>query len=49
MTNIEFATKLNEWTDTYGWDDDSLNNFINTYATSYEEYMAMWEILNEMK
>lgn len=49
MTTNEFAEKLNEWTDRYGWDDESLNNFANICATSYEEYNAVWEILNELK
>ena len=44
MTMNELADKLNEWTDYYGW-----GNFANTYATSYEEYNAIWEILNELK
>lgn len=49
MTMNELAEKLNKWTDRYGWDDESLNDFANTYATSYEEYNAIWEILNELK
>ena len=49
MTMNEFAEKLNEWTDHYGWDDESLNDFANTYAACYEEYNAIWEILNELK
>lgn len=49
MMMSEFAEKLNEWVDYYGWGDESLNDFANTYATSYEEYNAIWEILNELK
>lgn len=49
MTMNELADKLNEWTDYYGWDNESLNDFANSYATSYEEYNAIWEILNELK
>lgn len=49
MTMNELTDKLNEWTDYYGWDNESLNNFANAYATSYEEYNAIWEILNELK
>ena len=49
MTMNELTDKLNEWTDHYGWGDESLNDFANTYATSYEEYNAIWEILNELK
>lgn len=49
MTMNELADKLNEWTDYYDWDNESLNDFANSYATSYEEYNAIWEILNELK
>lgn len=49
MTMNELADRLNEWTDHYGWDDESLNGFANTYAACYEEYNAIWEILNELK
>lgn len=49
MTTNEFAVKLNEWTDRYGWDDESLNDFVNINATSYEEYNVIWEILNELR
>lgn len=49
MSMNEFASKLTEWTDCYGWDDESLNDFANTYATSYEEYNSIWKILNEMR
>lgn len=49
MMMNEFAEKLNEWVDYYGWGDESLNDFANTYAASYEEYNAIWEILNELK
>lgn len=45
MTMNELADKLNEWTDYYGWSNESLNNFAN----AYEEYNAIWEILNELK
>ena len=49
MTMEELANKLNKWVDNYGWSDESLNNFANINATSYEEYNAIWEILNELK
>lgn len=49
MTMNELAEKLIEWTDAYGWGEESLNDFVNINATSYEEYNAIWEILNEMK
>ena len=48
MTMNEFAEKLNQWIDDYGWDDESLNNFVNINASSYEEYNAMWEIVHEL-
>lgn len=49
MTMNELIENLDAWTDRYGWGDESLNDFANTYATSYEEYNAIWEILNELK
>lgn len=49
MTMNELAEKLNAWTDTYGWDYESLKDFAGTYATSYEEYLAIWEILDEIR
>lgn len=49
MTMNELTDRLNEWTDHYGWGDESLNDFANIYATSYGEYNAIWEILNELK
>ena len=32
----------------YGISEESMNDFANTYATSYEEYNAIWEILREL-
>ena len=49
MTINELADRLEKWTDHYGWSDESLNNFANVYATSYEEYNAIWAMLNELK
>ena len=49
MTMNTLAEKLSVWLDRYGWDDESLNNFANIHATSYEEYNAIWEILEELK
>lgn len=49
MTMEELGNKLTEWTDNYGWSKESLNNFANTYATSYEEYNAIWELLYDMR
>ena len=49
MTMEELGNKLTEWTDNYGWSKESLNDFANTYATSYEEYNAIWELLYDMR
>ena len=49
MTMEKLGNKLVEWTDQYGWGKESLNNFANTYATSYEEYNAIWELLYDMR
>lgn len=48
MTTEELGNKLVEWTDQYGWGKESLNNFANINATSYEEYNAIWELLQDM-
>ena len=47
MTMKELAERLDSWTDSHGWDMESLNDFVNINATSYEEYNAIWEILND--
>jgi pantothenate kinase-related protein Tda10 len=49
MTRNELNEHLIAWIDSNGMSDDSFNNFANVYATSYEEYMAIWEILNEIE
>ena len=49
MTIEELNKKLAEWIDHYGIiSEESMNDFANTYATSYEEYNAIWEILREL-
>ena len=48
MTIEELNEKLVEWIDAYGISEESMNDFANTYATSYEEYNAIWEILREI-
>lgn len=48
MTIEELNAKLVEWIDAYGISEESMNDFANTYATSYEEYNAIWEILREL-
>lgn len=49
MTMNELAITWAEWYEQYGATAESLNNFCNVHATSYEEYMAMWELLSEMQ
>ena len=48
MTIEELNKKLAESIDAYGISEESMNDFANTYATSYEEYNAIWEILREL-
>lgn len=51
MTREEFAAAWEEYSDKYGliaWTAEGINDFCNIYATSYEEYMAMWEELTDM-
>lgn len=48
MTIEELNEKLVEWIDAYGISEESMNDFANTYATSYEEYNAIWETLREL-
>lgn len=49
MTIEELGNKLVEWTDQHGWGAESLNDFANINATSYEEYNAIWELLYDMR
>lgn len=49
MTMEELGNKLMEWTDQHGWGAESLNDFANINATSYEEYNAIWELLYDMR
>lgn len=49
MTIEELGNKLVEWTDQHGWGVESLNDFANINATSYEEYNAIWELLYDMR
>lgn len=48
MTMDEIATEWVEWYDMYGASIESVRDFCNYYATSYEEYNAMWLLLAEM-
>jgi len=45
MTMEELAIAWAAWFDMYGATEESINNFCNIYATSYEEYMAIYELL----
>lgn len=47
MTLVEVRNNWTNWVEHYGNDDESKNNFCNTYATSYEEYMTLWELLTD--
>lgn len=48
MTIEELNTKLAQWIDWYGISEESMNDFANIFATSYEEYNAIWEILQDL-
>lgn len=48
MTMNELRNKLSRWIDNYGATKESLNDFANMNATSYEEYMAISEMLDNM-
>ena len=47
MTMKELAEKWVRWAEGHGTDKDSINDFCNIYATSYEEYMTLWELLTD--
>lgn len=47
MIMNEISIKWSEWVDHYGWTEESVNNFCNINATSYEEYMTLWELLTD--
>ena len=43
MTREWIAEKLTEWIDhDHDFSEKSINDFCNTYANSYDEYMALW-------
>ena len=48
MTMNDFAEKLNEWLDSHGWDEVGFVEFVNAYATSYEEYCTMRTIFTDI-
>lgn len=41
----EMSMKLNSWTERWGFNNESLDAFINEYAEDYEEWMTMHELL----
>lgn len=47
MTMNEVSILWEEWLEDYGYTPESVNDFCNTYATSFEEYMALYELLTE--
>lgn len=49
MTMNDLAITWAEWYEQHGATAESINNFCSTYATSYEEYNAMRELLTEMQ
>lgn len=43
MTIEKIAELLNEWIDNdHDFSAESMNNFCNTYARNYDEYMGLW-------
>lgn len=49
MTMDEIAIEWAEWYYQYGASAESIRDFCNYYATSYEEWNAMLELLSEMQ
>lgn len=47
MTMSEVATLWNEWLENHEYTPESALAFAKTYAASYEEYTALYEILTE--
>lgn len=45
MRMNELATLWADWTESHDITEESINDFCNYYATSYEEYMAIYELL----
>lgn len=43
MTTEKIAELLNEWIDNdHDFSKESMNDFCNTYARNYDEYMGLW-------
>lgn len=47
MTINELSMLWADWMENYGITEKSINDFCNYYATSYEEYMAFYELLTD--
>lgn len=47
MTMSEIAILWEEWLEDHDYTPESANDFCNTYATSYEENTALYELLTE--
>lgn len=47
MTMTELRINWANWVETHDINLDSINDFCNIYATSYEEYMSLWELLTD--
>ena len=47
MKMSEVAILWDEWLENHECTPESVYDFCNIYATSYEEYMALYEILTD--
>ena len=47
MKMSEVAILWDEWLENHECTPESVNDFCKIYATSYEEYMALYEILTD--
>ena len=47
MSMNDIAILWDEWTGRYGASKESVKDFCNHYAASYEEYMALYELLSD--
>ena len=45
MAMNEVAYLWNEWLENHEYTSESVIDFCNIYATSYEEYVALYELL----
>lgn len=48
MSMNDVAILWDEWTGRYGASKESVKDFCNHYATSYEECMALYELLSDV-